>query len=72
MIHDMLRTLVFCAIPCIYKGLPLHTEYRVFVDADEKKVLGLNPYWEPEVMKQRFGHEPDAASPHNVHDYIIL
>lgn len=57
--------------PCIYKGLPLHTEYRVFVDADEKKVLGMNPYWDPEVMKQRFGYETDAANPHQVHDYII-
>lgn len=57
--------------PCIYKGLPLHTEYRVFVDADEKTVLGMAPYWNPEVMEQRFGHEPDAASPHNVHDYIV-
>lgn len=58
--------------PCIYKGLPLHTEYRVFVDADERKVLGINPYWDPNVMKQRFGHEPDAASPHQVHDYVIF
>ncbi len=57
--------------PCIYKGLPLHTEYRVFVDGDEGKVLGMNPYWDPEVMKQRFGHEPDAANPHLVHDYVI-
>lgn len=28
--------------PCIYKGLPLHTEYRVFIDADTKEVLGIN------------------------------
>lgn len=26
--------------PCIYKGLPLHTEYRVFVDCDTDEVLG--------------------------------
>lgn len=57
--------------PCIYKGLPLHTEYRVFVDFDTKEVLGMNPYWDPNVMKQRFGHEEDANSPHNKHDYII-
>lgn len=57
--------------PCIYKGMPLHTEYRVFVDFDTKKVIGINPYWDPNVMKQRFGHEDDADSPHNIHDYII-
>lgn len=56
--------------PCIYKGLPLHTEYRVFVDFDEDTVLGMNPYWDPAVMKQRFGHGKDASSPHQVHDYI--
>lgn len=57
--------------PCIYKGLPLHTEYRLFVDFDNNEVLGISPYWEPNTMKQRFGHAPDADSPHNVHDYII-
>lgn len=56
--------------PCIYKGLPLHAEYRVFVDFDEDTVLGMNPYWDPNVMKQRFGHKEDADSPHQVHDYI--
>ena len=57
--------------PCIYKGLPLHTEYRLFVDFDNNEILGISPYWEPNVMKQRFGHAEDSDSPHNVHDYII-
>ena len=57
--------------PCIYKGLPFHTEYRLFVDFDSNEVLGISPYWEPDIMKQRFGHAKDAGSPHNVHDYII-
>lgn len=57
--------------PTIYKGLPLHTEYRVFVDCDTDKVIGIVPYWDPKTMKQRFGHEPDADSPHQIHDYII-
>lgn len=57
--------------PCIYKGLPLHTEYRVFVDFDEGKVIGINPYWDPKVMKKRFGHEEDSDRPDQVHDYII-
>ena len=58
--------------PCIYKGLPLHTEYRVFVDFDTDTVLGMNPYWDPAVMKKRFGHGEDANSPHQVHDYITF
>lgn len=57
--------------PTIYKGLPLHTEYRVFIDCDRKLVLGVTPYWEPETMKKRFAHEPDADSPHQVHDYVV-
>lgn len=57
--------------PCIYKGLPLHTEYRVFVDFDTKELIGISPYWEPETMKKRFAHGDDADSPHQKHDYII-
>lgn len=56
--------------PCIYKGLPLHTEYRAFVDFDTKEVLGIHQYWDSEVMKQRFGNEDDKDSPHMKHDYI--
>ena len=57
--------------PCIYKGLPLHTEYRVFIDADKNDVIGIAPYWDPDTMKKRFGHESDKDSPHQIHDYII-
>nr|WP_317439864.1 hypothetical protein [uncultured Enterocloster sp.] len=57
--------------PAIYKGLPLHTEYRVFVDCDTDEVIGISPYWEPNTMKQRFGHCEDADSPHQIHDYVI-
>lgn len=57
--------------PCIYKGLPLHTEYRVFVDCNWEEVIGISPYWEPNTMKSRFGHSADSDDPHNVHDYVI-
>lgn len=56
--------------PCIYKGLPLHTEYRVFVDADQKTVLGISPYWEPDTMKNRF-KSGAADSMHHAHDYAV-
>lgn len=59
------------ANPMIYKGMPLHTEYRLFVDFDTNNVIGMNPYWDPNVMKQRFGNEPDKDSLHNIHDYVI-
>lgn len=58
--------------PTIYKGLPLHTEYRVFVDCDKDIWIGFNPYWDPEGMKNRFGHQSDADNPHNIHDYTIF
>lgn len=51
--------------PCIYKGLPLHTEYRVFLDCDTDKIIGISPYWEPETMKKRFGNSPDSDEPDN-------
>ncbi len=54
----------------IYHGLPLHTEYRVFVDFDTDEVLGIHPYWDPEVMKKRFGHAEDSNDPDMIHDYI--
>lgn len=57
--------------PKIYKGLSLHTEYRVFVDCDTDQVIGIAPYWEPNTMKQRFGHSEDSDSPHQIHDYVI-
>lgn len=55
--------------PSIYKGLPLHTEYRVFIDCDSKTVLGINPYWEPKAMKKRFAEHRDG---HDVHDEIVF
>ena len=57
--------------PCIYKGLPLHTEYRAFVDFDTNEILGISPYWRADVMKKRFSEGNDADSPHQMHDYIV-
>ena len=57
--------------PCIYNGMPLHTEYRVFVDFDTKEVLGVNPYWDPKVMKDRFSKGADAEQNKMKHDYVV-
>lgn len=54
--------------PTIYNGLPLHTEYRVFVDFDTKKILGVSPCWRSDVMKNKF---KEVASPQERHDYVV-
>lgn len=54
----------------IYHGMPLHTEYRVFVDFDTKEVLGIHPYWDPDVMKKHFGDTKKSDDPDAYHDYI--
>lgn len=54
--------------PTIYHGLPLHTEYRVFVDFADKKILGITPYWREDVMEKRFAEDNNI---HDRHDYII-
>ena len=57
--------------PCIYHGMPLHTEYRVFIDFDKQEILGIAPYWEPKTMKTRFSTGPDADTADMKHDYVI-
>ena len=57
--------------PCIYHGMPLHTEYRVFIDCDKQKVLGVHQYWDSEAMKKRFSEQEDADTADMKHDYII-
>lgn len=55
--------------PTIYKGMPLHTEYRIFVDFDDQEVLGVSPYWREDVMKKSFTN--GEIDNHKKHDYII-
>lgn len=57
--------------PCIYKGMPLHTEYRIFVDCDTKSIIGFSPYWEPNTMKRRFASGTKDGNIHDTHDYVI-
>ncbi len=58
--------------PTIYQGLPLRTEYRLFVDFDTDMVIGCSPYWKSEMMKERFRNSSDLTSIHNKHDYAIF
>lgn len=57
--------------PCIYHGMPLHTEYRVFIDCDTDEILGISPYWKPDVMEKRFSEFSDANTADKKHDYVI-
>lgn len=58
--------------PCIYHGMPLHTEYRCFIDCDTDELLAVAPYWDADLMKKRFTTGMDADTPTMKHDYIIL
>lgn len=42
-------------VETIYNGMPLHTEYRVFVDIDndDSGLLGVVNYWHPKVMNHK-------------------
>lgn len=51
----------------IYMGLPLNTEYRIFVDFDKKTILSDNQYWNKEVMNKRF---EENRNNHDIHDVI--
>jgi len=42
--------------PTIYNGMPLRTEFRVFVDCDTNELIGVVPYWHPIVMKRALKH----------------
>ena len=57
--------------PTIYNGLPLHTEYRVFVDFDTNEIIGINPYWDADVMKENFLDVGSSAPSQKHHDYVI-
>lgn len=57
--------------PTIYHGLPLHTEFRVFVDCDSKEVLSIENYWKPEVMEKRFS-ESRGDGIDNKHDSVTF
>ena len=57
--------------PTIYNGLPLHTEYRVFVDFDTNEIVGINPYWDADVMKENFLDVGSSAPSQKHHDYVI-
>ena len=57
--------------PTIYHGLPLRCEYRVFIDCDSDRVLGVHPYWDPDVMHERFDGARDIDGKHDAVTYRL-
>lgn len=54
----------------IYHGLPLRTEFRVFIDCDQDEVLGVANYWEPNLMKSHFASRAASKDPDAIHDAV--
>lgn len=47
---------------CIYNGMPLNTEFRVFYDFDTKSVLGIYNYWDRNTMLDNLRNEEDLLT----------
>lgn len=58
--------------PTIYNGLPLHVEYRVFIDCDTHEVLSIHPYWDPDGMKKHFSKYAKGGNINHIHDYVVF
>lgn len=61
----------------IYNGMPLNTEFRVFYDFDENKILGIFNYWEKDTMLDNLHDKQDlitfANTTHEIEsDFIKL
>ncbi len=46
----------------IYNGMPLNTEFRVFYDFDENKILGIYNYWEKDTMLDNLHNQEDLIA----------
>lgn len=57
-----------CKTPCIYNGLPLQNEYRVFYDFDKKEVLYAVNYWDPETCQEAISRN---ATDKIIYEHVI-
>lgn len=46
----------------IYNGMPLNTEFRVFYDFNENKILGIFNYWEKDTMLDNLQNQQDLIT----------
>lgn len=56
--------------PTIYNGMPLRTEFRVFVDCDKNELIGVVPYWNPLVMKRALSAGLSDSMERDYHVYM--
>lgn len=54
---------------CIYHGMPLRPELRVFVDCDVDAVIASSDYWRRDVMVARLA---ELTHGHDLHDYVVF
>jgi len=54
----------------IYNGMPLNTEFRVFYNFDENKILGIFNYWEKDTMLDNLHNNQDLITFANITDKI--
>ena len=58
--------------PTIYNGMPLRTEFRVFVDFDTDQLIGTVPYWFPSVMRNRLRKKDNATVEQDYYTYLDM
>ena len=61
-VRDLIKSDI--RIPCIYKGMPLNSEFRVFYDFDEDKLLYSVNYWNYDYCKDYLIEEDDIVFKH--------
>ncbi len=57
--------------PAIYRGMPLRTEFRLFIDTETGEIIGQSPYWRRDIMLHRFEMQEDKGKADMVHDSLI-
>lgn len=56
--------------PTIYGGMPLHTEFRTFVDCDRHLFLGMCPYWREDVMEDALLRQAQMGNERAAQDFV--
>ena len=59
-----------CGLETIYSGMPLHTEFRVFYDFVNRKVIEVFPYWDTATMLGPQMESHYAQYPHDKASFL--
>lgn len=58
-------------VPAIYRGMLLHTEFRVFYDFDKKRAVGVSNYWHPSIMENGLYDKKDQYNYGQAKDKLL-